>query len=162
MVQRLAVRGTLNHYFIYESVTEMQNQLGWRSIEQNRYDARVIMLYKILHRLVATHTLNRLHSYFEQCARMIRNSHPLRQIYTTANYNNYYKCITPVIYSINSTLDVTSSNIPRPKPRDYDKNVTTEAILPVPVMWVKYSFFPATVVYWNSIPSPVVTMPILN
>ena len=84
MVQRRAVRWTLNRYSTYESVTEMQNQLGWRSLEQRRADARVIMIYKIVHGLVAIP----LSSYFEQPARMTGHSHPLalRQIYTTANY----------------------------------------------------------------------------
>ena len=111
MVQRRAVRWTLNRYSTYERVTEMQNQLGWRSLYQRRADARVIMSYKIVHGLVALP----LPSYFEQPARMTRLSHPLalRQIHTTANY-------------------------------------------------YKYSFFPMAVVYWNSIPFSVVTLPKLN
>ena len=111
MFQRRAVRWTLNRYSTYESVTEMQNQLGWRSLEQWTADARVIMIYKIIHELVAVP----LPSYFEQPTRMTRHSHPLAlcQIHTTANY-------------------------------------------------YKYSFFPMAVVYWNSIPSSVVTLPTLN
>ena len=90
MVQRRAVRWTLNSYSSYASVTEMQNQLKLRTLEQRRADARVIMiimLYKIIHGLVAIP----LPSYFEQPSRMTRHSHPLalRQIHTSANYYKY-------------------------------------------------------------------------
>ena len=53
MVQRRAVRWSLNSYSTYASVTEMQNQLKLRTLEQRRADARVIMLFKIIHGLVA-------------------------------------------------------------------------------------------------------------
>ena len=53
MVQRQAIRWTQNSYCSYASVTQMQNQLGLRTLEQRRADARVIMLFKIIHGLVA-------------------------------------------------------------------------------------------------------------
>ena len=53
MVQRRAVRWYLNSYSTYASVTEMQNQLKLITLEQRRADARVIMLFKIIHGLVA-------------------------------------------------------------------------------------------------------------
>ena len=37
----------------YNSVTEMMSNLGWRSIENRRYDARLFMFYKIVYGLVA-------------------------------------------------------------------------------------------------------------
>ena len=85
MVQRRAVRWSLNSYSTYASVTEMQNQLKLRTLEQRRADARVIMLFKIIHGLVVAIPLP---SYFEQPSRMTRHSHPfaLRQIHTSASY----------------------------------------------------------------------------
>ena len=62
MVQRRAIRWTQNSYSSYASVTQMQNQLGLRTLEQRRADARVIMLFKIIHGLVAIP----LPQYFEQ------------------------------------------------------------------------------------------------
>ena len=66
MVQRRAIRWTQNSYSTYGSVTQMQNELGLRSLEQRRADARVIMLFKILHGLVAIP----LPPYLEQLSRM--------------------------------------------------------------------------------------------
>ena len=64
----------------------MQNQLGLRTLEQRRADARVIMLFEIIHGLVAIP----MSPYFEQPSRMTRHSQPLalHQIHTTANYYN--------------------------------------------------------------------------
>ena len=86
-VQKRANRWTLNNYSSYASVTNMQKQLGLRSLEQRRADARVIMLYKIMNGLVAIP----LPPYFEQPYRMTRHSHPLalRQIHTSADYYRY-------------------------------------------------------------------------
>ena len=96
MVQRRAVRWSLNSYSTYASVTEMQNQLKLRTLEQRRADARVIMLFKIIHGLVAIP----LPSYFEQPSRMTRHSHPLalRQIHTSANYYKYSFFPAAVVY----------------------------------------------------------------
>ena len=41
MVQRRAARWVSNDYSTYSSVTEMMSNLGWRSLENRRYDARL-------------------------------------------------------------------------------------------------------------------------
>ena len=51
MVQRRAIRWSLNSYSSYQSVTELQQQLGLRTLEQRRVDAKDIMIYKIMHGL---------------------------------------------------------------------------------------------------------------
>ena len=86
MVQRKAIRWTMNNYSSYASVTDMQNKLCLRSLEQRRADAILIMLYKIIHRIVAIP----LPSYFQQPLRMTRHSHTLAltQMHTS---NDYYK-----------------------------------------------------------------------
>ena len=53
MVQRRAIKWIQNSYSTYASATHMQNELGLRSLEQRRADARVILLFKIVHGLVA-------------------------------------------------------------------------------------------------------------
>ena len=53
MVQRRAIRWTLNNFSPYDSLSKMQLRLGWRSLDQRRADARLCMLYKIIHGLVA-------------------------------------------------------------------------------------------------------------
>ena len=87
MVQRRAIRWICNSYSNYDSVTAMQSDLYLGSLEQRRVDASVIMLYTIIHGIVAIS----LPVYFEQLSRQTRHSHPLafRQIHTTANYYNY-------------------------------------------------------------------------
>ena len=86
MVQRKAIRWTMHNFSSYTSVTDMQNQLYLRSIEQRRAETRLIMLYKIIHGIVAIP----LPSYFQQPLRMTRHRHPLAftQIHTS---NDYYK-----------------------------------------------------------------------
>ena len=83
-IQRLAIRWTQNSYSSYASVTQMQNQLGLRTLEQRRADARVIMIFNIIQGLVAIP----LPQYFEQPSSLTRQSHPLalRQIHTSVNY----------------------------------------------------------------------------
>ena len=89
MVQRRAARWTINDYSPYSSITRMQQALGWRSLEQRRADARLCMLYKITHGMVAIQML----SYFKQptAATCLSLRHPLiyRQIHTSANYYKY-------------------------------------------------------------------------
>ena len=55
MVQRRAARWVSNDYSTYmcSSVTEMMSNLGWRSLENRLYDARLLMFYKIVYGLVA-------------------------------------------------------------------------------------------------------------
>ena len=79
----------------------MQNQLGLRTLEQRRAGARVIMLFKIIHGLVAIP----LPQYFEQPSRMTRHSHPLalRQINTSVNYYKYSFFPAAVVYWNRST-----------------------------------------------------------
>ena len=87
MVQRRPIRWICNSYLNYDGVAAIQSDLGLRSLEQRRVDASVIMLYKIIHGIVAIS----LPVYFKQLSRQTRHSHPLafRQIHTTANYYKY-------------------------------------------------------------------------
>ena len=77
-------------------VTELQQQLGLRTLEQRRMDAKVIMIYKIMQGLVAIP----LPPYFEQPLRMTRHNLPfaLRQIHTAANYYKFSFFPSAVIY----------------------------------------------------------------
>ena len=47
-VQRRAARWISNDYSTYSSVTDMLSNLGWRSLENRRIDARFTMFYKIV------------------------------------------------------------------------------------------------------------------
>ena len=62
MVQRRAARWVSNDYSTYSSVTEMMSNLGWRSLENRRYDALLLMFYKIVYGLAAIP----VPSYFER------------------------------------------------------------------------------------------------
>ena len=52
-IQRRAARWTTSNYDTRSSVTAMLNQLGWRTLEQRRADARLCLFYKIVYGLVA-------------------------------------------------------------------------------------------------------------
>ena len=86
-VHRRAARWVTHDYSSYSSVTQMINILGWRSLEQRRADARLMMFYKIVHDLVEIP----LPSYIHRQTRMTRTTHPYHfiQIQTTANYYKY-------------------------------------------------------------------------
>ena len=87
MVQRRAARWVSNDYSTYSSVTEMMSSLGWRSLENRRYDARLLMFYKIVYGLVAIP----VPSYFERPEVYTRHTHPLAyiQIHTSVCYYQY-------------------------------------------------------------------------
>ena len=52
-VQRRAARWTVNNFCRQASVTEIIENLGWRTLEQRRADARLCLFYKVVHGLVA-------------------------------------------------------------------------------------------------------------
>ena len=87
MVQRRAARWVTHDYSPYSSVSNMLSNLGWRSLENRRYYARLIAFYKVVHGLVAIP----VPSYFEQPKRYTRHMHPLsfRQIHTSVCYYQY-------------------------------------------------------------------------
>jgi len=53
MIQRRAARYVRNNYRNRSSVGAMLLDLGWQSLEERRYEARLYLLYKIYHGMVA-------------------------------------------------------------------------------------------------------------
>ena len=51
-VQSKAARFVFNNYYRYSSVSEMLQQLGWPTLEDQRFEARATMIYKIINNLV--------------------------------------------------------------------------------------------------------------
>ena len=64
----------MNSYSTDASVTDMQEKLGWRSVEQKRAYTRLIMMYKIIH--VYGYVTFPLPLYFQQPTWTTRHSHP--------------------------------------------------------------------------------------
>ena len=87
MIQRRAIRWVKRDYSPHSSVTAMQEELGWRSLEHRRLDCRLIMFYKIYHNLVAIN----LPTYVQTPHRLTRHMHPLslRQIQVSSDYHKY-------------------------------------------------------------------------
>ena len=52
-IQRRAARFVLNKHQRTESVTTMLETLGWKSLEERRKNARLLMFYKIKNNLVS-------------------------------------------------------------------------------------------------------------
>ena len=52
MVQRKAARFVLNDYSRHLSVTDMLNQHKWQSLEKQRDDLTLLMIYKIINQHV--------------------------------------------------------------------------------------------------------------
>ena len=53
MVQRHASRWTLKRYHNTSSVTDMLDDLGWRTLEQRRANTRLALLFKIYNGLIS-------------------------------------------------------------------------------------------------------------
>ena len=52
-VQRRAIRWVKHDYSRFSSVSTMQHELGWRTLENRRADARLILFYKIITNQIA-------------------------------------------------------------------------------------------------------------
>ena len=86
-VQRRAARWTANNFDRQSSVTEIVKQLGWRSLEQRRADARLCLFYKVIHGLVAVP----LPDYIHHSNRISRYCHSMtfRQVSTSTDYYKF-------------------------------------------------------------------------
>ena len=71
MVQRRSARWTLKKYHNISNVSNMLQDLGWRSLEQRRADARLTLLYKIHH----GHVPINASKYLRPMTRRSRHSH---------------------------------------------------------------------------------------
>ena len=87
MVQRRAARWTLNDYTRTTSVTSLQSQLNWQTLEERRSVARLCLFYKIVNGLVAVP----LPDYMQPTHRISRYCHSMifRQIHTGKDYYKY-------------------------------------------------------------------------
>ena len=81
--QRRAARWTINDFETRSSVTGMLDNLGWRTLEQRRADARLSIFYKIGYGLVAI----AMPVYIQPNLRVSRNCHSVtfRQVQTSRN-----------------------------------------------------------------------------
>ena len=86
-VQRRAARWVKRNYQQTASVSDMLQQLGWRTLEQRRIDSRLSLCYKIVNNLVAIP----FEEYFTRNHRNTRSSHSLalRPISTTTDYYKF-------------------------------------------------------------------------
>ena len=87
MVQRRAARWTLNDYARTTSVTSLQSQLNWQTLEERRSVARLCLFYKIVNGLVAVP----LPDYMQPTHRISRYCHSMTfcQIHTGKDYYKY-------------------------------------------------------------------------
>ena len=82
-VQRAAACLTVNNFEQKASVTEMVKNLGWRTLEQRRADARLCLFYKVVYDLVAVP----LPGYIQYSNRISRYCHSMasRQVSTSTD-----------------------------------------------------------------------------
>ena len=86
-VQRRAARWTSNNFDPRSSVTDMLDDLEWRTLEQRRADARLCLFYKIVYGLVAIP----MPDYIQPNPRVSRYCHSMtfRQVQTSRNFYKY-------------------------------------------------------------------------
>jgi hypothetical protein len=85
MVQRRAARWVLHRYHNTSSVTDMLQHLNWPTLQQRRENSRLVMMYKIVHGLVAIDP----NSYLTPQTRVTRGSHPFGYIQIRAKSDPY-------------------------------------------------------------------------
>ena len=83
-VQRRAARWTVSNFDRKASVTKIVQDLGWRTLDQRRAEARLCLFFKILHGLVAVP----LPDYIQHSTRISRYCHSMtfRQVSTSTDY----------------------------------------------------------------------------
>ena len=92
MIQRRAARWTsLASFHPLASVTEMLNELGWRSLEERRIDARLVLMYKIVQGLVPVSCSNLL----RPALRRVRNTHEHSFLPIVWNTSSHYLSFFP-------------------------------------------------------------------
>ena len=86
-VQRRAALWTVSNFDRKARVTKMVQDLGWRTLDQRRANARLCLFFKIFHRLVAVP----LTDYIQYSNRISRYCHSmtLRQVSTSTDYYKY-------------------------------------------------------------------------
>ena len=86
-VQRRAARWTVDNFERQASVTRIVQDLGWRTLDQRRADARLCLFYKTVHGLVAVP----LPEYIQYSNRVSRYCHSMtfRQVSTSTDYYKY-------------------------------------------------------------------------
>lgn len=92
-VQRRAVRWVANDYSRHSSVTEMQQALGWRSLEDRRLSTCLTMFHKIVY----CHVAVPLPSYIRKPIRQLRHSHSQSFIQLHSNTDAYKFSFFPAI-----------------------------------------------------------------
>ena len=87
-VQRRAAHWTTSNYDYRSGTTATVNNLGWRTLELRRADARPVLFFKLVHGLVAIS----LPDYIHPSHRISRHCHYLtfHQLHTTTNYYKYF------------------------------------------------------------------------
>jgi hypothetical protein len=91
MIQRRAARWTLARFHPLASVTEMLNELGWRSLEDRRIDARPVLMYKIVQGLVPVSCS----SLLRPALRRSRNTHEHSFLPIVCNTSSHYLSFSP-------------------------------------------------------------------
>ena len=90
-VQRTAARWTLGRYRNTSSVSDMLNELGWRSLEQRRADARLVMMYKLRNNMLAIDPS----PYLKPAQGSIARVYPHRYITLDTNTKIYARSFYP-------------------------------------------------------------------
>ena len=91
MVQRRAARFVCNRWHNTSSVSDMLDSLGWRTLQDRRMDAKLIMLYKIRHNLVALPAS----LYLTPATRSLRHSNSASYIIPSARCDYYHHSFFP-------------------------------------------------------------------
>ena len=108
MVQRRAARWVCSQYDRQASVTAMLQKLAWETLEARRAKMRILMLYKIVHQLVAIST-----AQLTPRSTIARQNHPYTflQLHAKQSYYHYsfYPWTIPLWNALPRSIMETSS-----------------------------------------------------
>ena len=90
MVQRRAARFVKGRYGMYESVTQMLEELTWVPLSKRRENARLILFYKIINNLAMVP-----HSCIEKADGRTRKNHNLKFRHIGYNVDPYGQSFFP-------------------------------------------------------------------
>ena len=95
-VQRRAIRWVKHDYSRFNSVSAMQHELGWKTLENRRADARLILFFQIVNNLVAVP----LPPYLQRPTRISRHINTLSYIPVRAKTNVFQSSFFPATIPI--------------------------------------------------------------
>ena len=153
MVQKRAAQWTLRDHGRTTSVTSLQSQLNWQTLEERRSMARPCLFYKIVNGLVAVP----LPDYMQHIHRISRYCHSMtfHQTHTDKDYYKYSFFPLAIVQwnTLPANVAVTPDNCSIPYPRQYTTYFNMFLIILDPFIFIILKYDRHKCFYWSILDS---------